>query len=76
LLALAGTGSFLKLQTHVHRDSGSRRASYPYATRLSEGEAIAFEDGVVSVRDNPVIPFVEGDGTGPDLRVRCLASRK
>ena len=49
---------------------------YPYATRLSEGEAIAFEDGVVSVRDNPVIPFVEGDGTGPDLRVRCLAPRK
>ena len=42
-------------------------ASYRYATRPSTGEAIAFEHGVVRVPDNPVIPFVEGDGTGPDI---------
>ena len=42
-------------------------ASYRYATRPSTGEAIAFEDGVVRVPSNPVIPFVEGDGTGPDI---------
>src|SRR4030081_521483 len=42
-------------------------ASYRYATRPSEGEAIAFEKGVLSVPDNPVIPYVEGDGTGPDI---------
>ena len=42
-------------------------ASYRYATRPSKGDAIAFEDGVVRVPSNPVIPFVEGDGTGPDI---------
>ena len=42
-------------------------ASYRYATRPSTGESIAFEHGVVRVPDNPVIPFVEGDGTGPDI---------
>jgi isocitrate dehydrogenase len=42
-------------------------ASYRYATRPSEGEAIAFEKGVLSVPNHPVIPYVEGDGTGPDI---------
>ena len=31
------------------------------------GEKITMKDGVLQVPDNPVIPFVEGDGTGPDI---------
>jgi isocitrate dehydrogenase len=31
------------------------------------GEAIRFEDGRLIVPDRPVIPFIEGDGTGPDI---------
>ncbi len=42
-------------------------ASYRFATRPSDGDAIAFENGVLRVPDHPVIPFVEGDGTGPDI---------
>jgi isocitrate dehydrogenase len=42
-------------------------ASYRYATRPATGDAIAFEKGVLSVPNNPVIPYVEGDGTGPDI---------
>jgi isocitrate dehydrogenase len=42
-------------------------ASYRFATRPATGDAIAFEKGVLSVPDNPVIPYVEGDGTGPDI---------
>ena len=42
-------------------------ASYRFASRPSQGEAIAFEQGELKVPDNPVIPFVEGDGTGPDI---------
>jgi isocitrate dehydrogenase len=42
-------------------------ASYRFATRPAEGEAIAFDKGVLSVPNHPVIPFVEGDGTGPDI---------
>jgi isocitrate dehydrogenase len=32
-----------------------------------QGEVITIKDGVLSVPDNPIIPFVEGDGTGPDI---------
>src|SRR5690348_369124 len=42
-------------------------ATYRYASRPSTGDAIAFEKGVLHVPDNPVIPYVEGDGTGPDI---------
>ena len=31
------------------------------------GEAIARRDGRLIVPDQPVIPFIEGDGTGPDI---------
>ncbi len=32
-----------------------------------EGEQITFIDGNISVPDNPIIPFIEGDGVGPDI---------
>jgi len=32
-----------------------------------EGEKITVQDGKLNVPDNPVIPFIEGDGTGPDI---------
>jgi isocitrate dehydrogenase len=31
------------------------------------GDKIRFENGELKVPDNPVIPFIEGDGTGPDI---------
>ena len=31
------------------------------------GEQIRFMNSRLSVPDNPVIPFIEGDGTGPDI---------
>jgi isocitrate dehydrogenase len=31
------------------------------------GERITMESGRLSVPDHPVIPFIEGDGTGPDI---------
>jgi isocitrate dehydrogenase len=38
-------------------------------TRVSppQGEKITFEKGGLRVGDRPVIPFIEGDGTGPDI---------
>jgi isocitrate dehydrogenase len=32
-----------------------------------QGEAITLKDGRLSVPSHPVIPFIEGDGTGPDI---------
>lgn len=33
----------------------------------TEGQPITIEDGKLNVPDNPIIPFIEGDGTGPDI---------
>ncbi|CUS90314.1 isocitrate dehydrogenase (NADP(+)), partial [Candidatus Kryptobacter tengchongensis] len=33
----------------------------------SEGEKITVKDGKLHVPDKPIIPFIEGDGTGPDI---------
>ena len=32
-----------------------------------DGTAITYADGVYTVPDNPIIPFIEGDGTGRDI---------
>jgi isocitrate dehydrogenase len=32
-----------------------------------EGQKITLTDGRLNVPNNPVIPFIEGDGTGPDI---------
>src|ERR1700722_18516222 len=31
------------------------------------GEKITLKNGVLTVPNNPIIPFIEGDGTGPDI---------
>jgi isocitrate dehydrogenase len=33
----------------------------------TEGQKITIENGVLQVPSNPIIPFIEGDGTGPDI---------
>lgn len=32
-----------------------------------QGEKITVQNGVLNVPNNPVVPFIEGDGTGPDI---------
>ena len=36
-------------------------------TPPASGETITLVDGRLKVPDNPIIPFIEGDGTGPDI---------
>ncbi|MFH1283383.1 MAG: isocitrate dehydrogenase (NADP(+)) [bacterium] len=33
----------------------------------AEGKKIEIRDGKLSIPDNPIIPFIEGDGIGPDI---------
>ncbi len=33
----------------------------------ADGAKITINNGVLSVPNNPIIPFIEGDGTGPDI---------
>jgi isocitrate dehydrogenase len=36
-------------------------------TPPAQGAKITIRDGKITVPDNPIIPFIEGDGTGPDI---------
>jgi isocitrate dehydrogenase len=37
------------------------------AAKLPNGQPITMTGGKLQVPDNPIIPFIEGDGTGPDI---------
>ena len=39
----------------------------PKAIPPSNGEKITIKNGRLQVPDRPIIPFIEGDGTGPDI---------
>jgi isocitrate dehydrogenase len=47
--------------------------NYKLAKVPTGGERIAYEKGTLRVPNNPIIPYIEGDGTGPDI---WRASRK
>ena len=42
--------------------------AYSYqSVKPPQGDKISIKDGVLNVPDHPIIPFIEGDGTGPDI---------
>ncbi len=43
------------------------QSTYNGLTLPSDGNAIEYANGEFSVPDNPIIPFIEGDGTGRDI---------
>ncbi len=42
-------------------------AKYKKIVVPTTGEKISIKDGNISVPNNPIVPFIEGDGTGPDI---------
>ena len=34
---------------------------------MANGEKITVQNGKLNVPNNPIIPFIEGDGIGPDI---------
>lgn len=41
--------------------------SYVHLASPRSGEPIQFSEGTLQVPNNPIIPFIEGDGIGPDI---------
>jgi isocitrate dehydrogenase len=41
--------------------------AYAHLTPPAEGDTMRMHEGRLSVPDHPIIPFIEGDGTGPDI---------
>ncbi len=48
--------------------------SYKHVKLPEGGEKISIIDGKLSVPDNPILGFVEGDGIGPDITMLLLES--
>ena len=42
-------------------------SAYEYATVPSAGDRIAGTTDQLAVPDRPIVPFIEGDGIGPDI---------
>lgn len=40
---------------------------YTHSTIPADGERITLQNGKLSVPNRPILPFIEGDGTGPDI---------
>src|SRR5205823_14897089 len=49
------------LQTQLRSAMAFKDVSPP------EGGTISLDGGVLRVPDNPILPFIRGDGTGPDI---------
>ena len=45
---------------------------YTHVTVPAEGDKITIQDGKLSVPDRPIVPFIEGDGTGRDIWRACV----
>ena len=41
--------------------------SYQHIKVPTDGAKVSIKDGVLRVPERPIIPFIEGDGTGPDI---------
>ncbi|ABZ84044.1 isocitrate dehydrogenase, nADP-dependent [Heliomicrobium modesticaldum Ice1] len=53
--------------TNTMREGRIHMAEYKFAKVPATGEPIVFAEGKLQVPDQPIIPFIEGDGTGPDI---------
>ena len=45
---------------------------YKHIKIPKEGSKIKLSDGVIQVPDNPIIPYIEGDGIGIDITPAML----
>ena len=42
-------------------------ASHRHTTVPADGERIEYEEGLIRVPSRPIVPYIEGDGIGPDV---------
>jgi hypothetical protein len=54
-------------QSNITQGAVFMKSSYNGKAIPSEGKAIGYSGGELQVPDTPIIPFIEGDGTGRDI---------
>src|SRR6476659_3978584 len=57
-----GTGELRHYPAAITSDN-SLMPTYTYAKVPTKGDRIGYENGILKVPDNPIIPYIEGDGT-------------
>jgi len=62
-----GTANLRTAFKDTHGGSGKMKSSYNGQAVPSEGTPIDYGGGELQVPHNPIIPFIEGDGTGRDI---------
>ena len=51
----------------LHQAAGETAMAFKNIKVPTNGEKIRMGEGKLMVPDNPILPFIEGDGTGPDI---------
>jgi isocitrate dehydrogenase len=51
----------------THGETGPTLPQGEASMSATQGEAIVLRDGKMVVPNHPILPFIEGDGTGPDI---------
>src|SRR5260370_40561292 len=54
-------------QSSLLQGAALMKSSYNGKTVPTEGQPIGYSGGELQVPDMPIIPFIEGDGTGRDI---------
>ncbi len=66
-LVVTSAGSVVAFFRLPEEEMHAMQTSYNGIPVPSEGEAIQYAEGRYTVPDRPIIPFIEGDGTGRDI---------
>ena len=72
LLATIAGHNCLTYSARRRRFLGGRVIGYQNISIPASGEKIRVRDGSLSVPDNPILGYIEGDGIGPDITRACL----
>ena len=57
----------MRFASGSQKQGDQMKASYNGVAVPGDGKAIGYANGALQVPDNPIIPFIEGDGTGRDI---------
>jgi isocitrate dehydrogenase len=66
LLAVGSGYDIIQDGCLIHK-GGRSMAEFQSLEAPVNGEPITLKDGKLNVPDRPIVPFIEGDGTGPDI---------
>jgi isocitrate dehydrogenase len=59
--------SLERISAAMSNATSAASPTYDHLTPPTDGEKVTMRDGTLHVPDRPILPFIEGDGIGPDI---------